>query len=65
MTLTTSDHSPEIIREFPEQRWLFADFLESIYLGTAPVVTESDVFRVNEIVLLAREAGDRHQIVRL
>ena len=36
VTLTTSDHSPEIIRELPEQKWLFADFLESIYLGKAP-----------------------------
>lgn len=65
VTLMTGERPPEVIKELPAPKFLFTDFLESIYLGKTHRLTESDVFRVNEIVLLARESADRHQIVRL
>jgi hypothetical protein len=36
-----------------------------VYNGKPPALKLEDVFRVNEIVLLAREAADRHQILKL
>jgi hypothetical protein len=65
VTLVSGERPPEIIKELPEEKSLFTDFLESIYLGKVPRLTETDVFRVNEIVLLARESADHHRIVRL
>jgi predicted dehydrogenase len=65
VTLMTGARPPEIIKEFPEKRWLFTDFLESIYLGKPSGLPEADIFRVNEIALAARESADHHQIVQL
>jgi predicted dehydrogenase len=65
VTLLAGDRPPEVIKELPDVKFLFTDFLESIYLGKTHRLTESDIFRVNEIVLLARESAERHQIVRL
>ncbi|HVX67424.1 MAG TPA: Gfo/Idh/MocA family oxidoreductase [Bryobacteraceae bacterium] len=65
VTLMAGERPPEAIKEFPEAKFLFIDFLESIYLGKTHRLTESDIFRVNEIVLLARESAERHQIVKL
>jgi hypothetical protein len=65
VTLLSGDHAPEVVRELPPRDSLFVDFLKSIYLGTSPALTQADVFRVNEIVLLARESAERRQIVQL
>ncbi|HEX8985080.1 MAG TPA: Gfo/Idh/MocA family oxidoreductase [Bryobacteraceae bacterium] len=65
VTLLAGDRAPEVVHELPPRDSLFIDFLKSIYLGTSPALTQADVFRVNEIVLLARESAERRQIVRL
>jgi predicted dehydrogenase len=65
VTLMAADRPPQIIRNLPPARSLFIDFLQSVYLGGAPALSEADVFRVNEIVLLARESAERRQVIKL
>jgi predicted dehydrogenase len=65
VTLLSGRRPPQVIRELPPRRSLFIDFLKSVYLGTAPALTLADIFRVNDIVLLARESAEGRQIVKL
>jgi predicted dehydrogenase len=65
VTVLTAGGPPQVIRNYPLAQSLFSDFLQSIYLGKAPALSLQDVYRVTEIVLLARESAERHQIVRL
>jgi predicted dehydrogenase len=65
LTLMTRRRPPEIIRNVPPAQSLFINFLQSIYLGATPALPLADIFRLNDIVLLARESAERHQIVKL
>lgn len=65
VTLLSGSKPPRVIRELPPRRSLFIDFLQSVYLGTAPALTLEDVFRVNEITLLAQESAERRAMVKL
>jgi len=65
VTLMTGKEKPQVIQKLPAGQSLFVDFLESVYNGKPAALKLEDIFRVNEIVLLAREAADRHQIVKL
>ncbi len=65
VTVVTAEKKPEVVRDLPPGDSLFIDFLKSVYLGTAPGLPLADVYRVNEIVLGARDAADRHAIVKL
>jgi hypothetical protein len=44
---------------------LFIDFLESVYSGKPSGLELPDIYRVNEIVLLARESAEAHRIIAL
>ena len=65
VTLITVKDAPRQIRDLPRDRSLFIDFLESIYLQKTAGLTLKDIYRVNHIVLAARDSADEHQIVRL
>lgn len=64
VTLVTSDRPPREIRDLPPDGSLFVDFLESVYHGAPKGLSLADIYRANEIVLAARDAADRHQIVK-
>ena len=65
LTLLTATDKPRTISELPAGKRLFVDFLESLYLGGHHALSCEEIFRVNEIVLKARDAADTGQVVRL
>jgi predicted dehydrogenase len=65
LVLMTGAHPPEVIRDLPPKRSLFLDFLRFVYLGEQPGLALADIYRVNEIALLARESAERHRHVKL
>jgi predicted dehydrogenase len=64
VTLVTDKRPPQTITELPEGGSLFLDFLNSVYHGSPLVLELKDIYRVNEIVLAARDAGDKRQMTR-
>lgn len=65
VTLLTGNARPQQITDLPPRGSVFIDFLESLYLGKTPALSEADIWRVNEITLLARDSAERHAIVKL
>lgn len=65
LTLMTASEKPRRISELPARRFLFADFLESLYNGKTHLIAAPDVFRVTEIVLRARDAAETGRVVKL
>src|SRR2546426_2796538 len=65
VTLTTVNQAPRQIRELPPDGSLFLDFLSSVYLGKPAGLDLRDIYRVNEIVLAARDSADQHRFMRL
>ena len=65
VTLITDKHAPRQMSELPPNGSLFLDFLNSVYNGKPVVLELRDIYRVNEIVLAARDAGDRRQMIRI
>jgi predicted dehydrogenase len=65
LTLVTDKAAPHVIRDLPPEGSLFRDFLRSVYLGQPPTLSLQDIYRVNEIVLGAREGAEARRIVRL
>lgn len=65
VTLLAAAHKPEVISDLPKAQSVFLDFVESVYLGQPQTLTLADIWRVNEIVLLARDSAEQHQVVKL
>jgi predicted dehydrogenase len=65
VTAMSLDRKPEVIRELPRRRSLFADFLDSVYNEKPPGLSLADIYRVNEIVLAARESAEQRVIWKL
>jgi predicted dehydrogenase len=65
VTLMTDKRPPRQISELPPNGSLFLDFLNSVYNGKPAVLELRDIYRVNEIVLAARDAGDQRHMIRL
>jgi len=65
VTVITGERSPREIPNLPADGSLFLDFLESVYHGAPAGLSLADIYRVNEIVLAARDSADGHQIVRM
>jgi predicted dehydrogenase len=65
LTVMTAGQKPEVISDLPPARSLFIDFLESVYSGKPSGLELPDIYRVNEIVLLARESAEAHRIIAL
>jgi hypothetical protein len=64
VTLMTHSRPPHPVRDLPVTRSLFVDFLESVYLSRPVGLDLNDIYRANEIVLAARDAADRRQILK-
>lgn len=65
VTVLSAGRAPRTVTQLPARRWLFVEFLQSVYDGKPESLTLTDIYRVNEIVLAAREAAEKRQIVRL
>lgn len=65
VTLVTGKEAPRQIRDLPPDGSLFLDFLASVYLGKPSGLDLRDIYRVNEIVLAARDAADQHRFMPL
>ena len=65
VTLVTANQSPRQIRDLPPDGSLFLDFLSSVYLGKPAGLELRDIYRVNEVVLAARDSADQHRFMRL
>jgi predicted dehydrogenase len=65
VTLITGERAPREVGNLPPDGSLFLNFLEALYHGVPAGLSLADIYRVNEIVLAARESADRHQIERI
>ncbi len=65
VTLLAAGKKPETIRDLPPEGSVFLDYLDFAYNGRPATLPLADIYRVNEIVLGARESAERHQIVHL
>lgn len=60
VTLMTVKQAPRRLETLPPDRSLFVDFLQSVYLGKEHMIRLEDIWRVNEITLIAhRSAQER------
>jgi predicted dehydrogenase len=64
VTVVSAKNAPRQIRDLPPEGSLFIDFLESVYHGKPAGLELKDIYRVNDIVLAARNAADRHAILK-
>jgi len=65
LTLVTDKRPPRQVTEWPPDQSLFIDFLNSVYSGHIAGLSLRDIYRVNEIVLAARDAADQHRFVQM
>lgn len=65
VTVVTRKEKPRTLTELPKGRSLFIDFLESVYHGKPVGLSLADIYRVNEIVLAARQAGEQGAVVKI
>jgi len=57
LSLVTESAVEREIGNLPANGSLFLDFLDSVYNGKTPGLPLQDIYRANEIVLLAQEAA--------
>ena len=65
VTLVTGDRKPATIGDLPAEGSVFLDYLQYSYAGVVPTLTSSDIYRTNEIVLGARDAAEKNEIIKL
>ena len=65
VTVVTGKQNARSITELPQSRSLFLDFLDAVYNGKPAGLSLSDIYRVNEIVLGARESAEKRAFVKL
>jgi predicted dehydrogenase len=65
VTVLTGKQKARAITELPKARSLFLDFLDSVYNQKASGLPLGDIYRVNEIVLGARESAEKRTFVKL
>lgn len=65
VTLMTDSKPLHEVTERPALMPLFANFLDFVYNGATPSLTQDELFRVTEIVLRSREAADSGRVVRI
>lgn len=65
LTLITRKEKPRTLTELPPARSLFLDFLESVYFEKPVGLTLEDIYRVNEIVLAARQAAEERRVLKI
>jgi predicted dehydrogenase len=64
VTVITGSQKPRTITDLPKDRSLFLDFLDSVYNQKPAGLSLSDIYRVSEIVLAARESAERRAFVK-
>jgi predicted dehydrogenase len=64
VTVVTGREKPRTVTELPKDRSHFLDFLDSVYNQKPAGLSLSDVYRVSEIVLAARESAERRAFVK-
>ena len=65
LTLVTNRRKPRSIDRLPDNRSLVLNFIENLY-GSEPLsLTLDDIFRANEIVLTARDAAGKRQVLEI
>jgi predicted dehydrogenase len=65
VTVVTGKQKARTITELPKARLLFLDFLDSVYNQKPAGLSLNDIYRVNEIVLAARESAEKRAFVNL
>ena len=65
MTLADGDGPPREITERPQTRTLLPDFLDAVFNGGSPMLTQQELFRVSRIVLRTRDAVDAGELVKI
>jgi predicted dehydrogenase len=65
VTVVTGKQKARTITELPKARSLFLDFLDSVYNQKPAGLSLSDIYRVNEIVLGARDSAEKRAFVKL
>jgi len=65
VTLITGAGAQREIHNLPPDGSLFLDFLKALYQGAPTGLSLTDIYRVNEIVLAARDSADRHRIANV
>ena len=63
LRLITQEKGLEQIRDLPPEGSLFADFLDALCNGKKHLFSQEEIFRVNEIVLRARDAAENRAVV--
>lgn len=63
VTLVTAQDKPRVIADLPPKGSVFIDYLESTYNGKKPIVTASEIWRINEITLAAHESAASGRLV--
>jgi hypothetical protein len=53
------------VTPLPAERSLFVEFLKHLYEGAPEPIARADIFRVNEMVLKARDAANSSRVIRL
>jgi len=65
VTIMTRKEKPRVITALPPARSLFIEFLEWMFqMRPSPGLTLEEIYRVNEIVLAARESAEQHRILK-
>jgi predicted dehydrogenase len=65
VTLMSNTRKQEVIKDLPEGGSVFVEFLDWIYNNKPMSLSWADIYRGHQIVLAAREAAERHRIVRI
>lgn len=65
VTVITGGRKSRAVTDLPNDRSLFLDFLDSVYNRKPAALPLSDIYRVNEIVLAARESAERRVFVKV
>lgn len=65
VTLLKAGAKPQTITDLDPQGSVFLDFVGSAWLGKPAQLTPADIWRVNEITLLARDSAEQRRVVKL
>ena len=63
VTLITDTKGLHEITDLPARVDLFADFLNAVFNGSKPILTQEELFRVTRTVLRSREAADSGRVL--
>lgn len=65
LTMLRQGAKVEVVKEMPEKREIFVEFLEAAFNGKKNDMPLDDVWKVNEITIAAHEAAEMGRVVRI